>query len=56
MNIPFLGRIPMDPKMVACADAGEAYMEEYPDSEATRAYDQIVARIVGDIGEKAASA
>jgi len=47
MNIPFLGRIPLDPKMVKSADAGEPYMEEYPDSEATKAYDQIVARIMG---------
>ena len=47
MNIPFLGRIPLDPNMVKSADAGESYMEKYPDSEVTKAYDQIVARITG---------
>jgi nitrogenase subunit NifH len=47
MNIPFLGRIPIDPKMVKCADAGESYMEKYPDSEVTNAYNQIVASILG---------
>jgi len=46
MNIPFLGRIPLDPKMVKCADAGESYMEKYPDSEVTKAYNQIVAKIM----------
>ena len=46
MNIPFLGRIPLDPKMVQCADAGESYMEKYPDSEVTKAYNQVVAKIM----------
>ena len=46
MNIPFLGRIPFDPKMVRCADSGESYMEQYPDSEITKAYNQIVAKIM----------
>ncbi len=46
MNVPFLGRIPFDPELVACADAGESYMEKYPDSEATQAYNQIVDRIL----------
>ena len=48
MNVPFLGRIPFDPKMVKCGDAGESYMEKYPDSEITKAYNQIVAKIMED--------
>jgi ATP-binding protein involved in chromosome partitioning len=47
MAIPFLGRIPFDPKMVQCADAGESYMDKYPDSEVTAAYDRVVAKIMG---------
>jgi ATP-binding protein involved in chromosome partitioning len=46
MNVPFLGRIPFDPKLVECGDAGESYMEKYPDSEATQAYNQIVEGII----------
>ena len=46
MNVPFLGRIPFDPKMVECADAGESYLEKYPDSEVTQAYNQVVATIM----------
>lgn len=46
MAIPFLGRIPLDPKMVKCADAGESYMEKYPDSEVTKAFNQVVAKII----------
>jgi len=48
MNVPFLGRIPFDPQMVACSDAGESYMEKYPDSEATQAFNEVVKRIVED--------
>jgi ATP-binding protein involved in chromosome partitioning len=54
MNIPFLGRIPLDPMMVQCADAGESYMEKYPDSEVTEAYNQIVEKIM--VGEQVKAA
>jgi Mrp family chromosome partitioning ATPase len=50
MNVPFLGRIPFDPRMVECADAGESYLDKYPDSEMTNAYGQIVETI--ENGEK----
>jgi ATP-binding protein involved in chromosome partitioning len=46
MNVPFLGRIPFDPKMVECADAGESYLEKYPDSEVTEAYNQVIAKVM----------
>jgi Mrp family chromosome partitioning ATPase len=41
MNLPFLGRVPFDPRMVACADAGKSYQETYPDSDASEAYEGI---------------
>jgi len=56
MNIPFLGRIPLDAKMVQCADAGEAYLEKYPNTEASKAYNQIVAKIMGQEETEAAVA
>ena len=46
MNVPFLGRIPFDPKLVQCGDAGESYMGKYPDSETTQAFNEVVERIV----------
>ena len=48
MNVPFLGRLPFDPKMVECADAGESYLEKYPNEEVTTAYNQIVDLIIQD--------
>jgi ATP-binding protein involved in chromosome partitioning len=46
MNVPFLGRIPFDPNMVKTADAGESYLEKYADSEVTKAFNDLVQRII----------
>lgn len=54
MDIPFLARIPIDPRMVASADAGRLYVEKYPDSAVTKAFDQIVDKIMGENSTKAA--
>ncbi|MDY6838117.1 MAG: Mrp/NBP35 family ATP-binding protein [Thermodesulfobacteriota bacterium] len=56
MDIRFLGRIPLDARMVTCADAGESYMEKYPEAELTKAFDQIVATIMGGEERRAAVA
>ncbi len=44
-NLPFLGRIPMDPNLVACGDAGVSYQEKYPDSLVTQAFEKIAERM-----------
>ena len=54
MGLPFLGRIPFDPRMVQCADAGESCLEKYPDSQITKAYDGIVQKILAQNDDKAA--
>jgi Mrp family chromosome partitioning ATPase/predicted Fe-Mo cluster-binding NifX family protein len=46
MNVPFLGRIPFDPNMVKSADAGESYLEKYADSDVTKAFNDLVERII----------
>jgi Mrp family chromosome partitioning ATPase/predicted Fe-Mo cluster-binding NifX family protein len=46
MNVPYLGRIPIDPKMVECSDAGESYVEKNPDSETSKAFNDIVEQIM----------
>jgi Mrp family chromosome partitioning ATPase/predicted Fe-Mo cluster-binding NifX family protein len=45
MSVPFLGSIPFDPRMVKCGDSGESYMDKYPDSDVTKAFDQVVQKI-----------
>lgn len=50
MGIPFLGRVPLDPQMVTCGDAGVAYQEKFPDSAVTRAYGDIAKKLLALIG------
>jgi ATP-binding protein involved in chromosome partitioning len=46
-DIPFLGRIPIDPHMDECADAGETSLEKYPKSEVAEGCNLIIEKIVG---------
>jgi ATP-binding protein involved in chromosome partitioning len=48
MDIPFLGRIPIDPYLSECVDAGEPFLEKYPDSQVAEAYNLIGERILED--------
>ena len=45
MGIPFLGRIPFDPRMVECADNGESYLDRYPDGEVAQSYKAIAEKM-----------
>jgi ATP-binding protein involved in chromosome partitioning len=46
MDIPFLGRIPIDPHLFECIDDGEPFIEKYPDSQAARAYELIAKKVL----------
>ncbi len=46
-SIPFLGRIPMDPRVVTCGDDGCSILEKYADSEAAKAMSSIADRVAG---------
>lgn len=48
MDIPFLGRIPIDPYLSECVDAGEPFMQKYPDSQAAEAYNLIAEKVMED--------
>ena len=49
MEVPFLGRVPFDPEMVVCGDAGVAFQEQYPDSVVTKAYGAIADRLMASL-------
>ena len=42
LGLPFLGRVPIDPRIVIGGDAGTPFVLEHPDSEATKAFRGIV--------------
>jgi ATP-binding protein involved in chromosome partitioning len=46
MAVPFLGRVPFDPELVVCGDAGLAYQERYPNSPVTQAFQTIADRMM----------
>jgi len=46
-DIPFLGRIPVDPHMVECADAGDPFLEKHPKSEVAEACNLLIDKILG---------
>jgi Mrp family chromosome partitioning ATPase len=44
-GIPFLGKIPFDPKMVECTDAGVAYQQQYEGSPVSEAFRSIALKM-----------
>lgn len=51
-NVPFLGRIPLDPRVCQASDAGNPFILEYPDSPAAKAFQDIVEKIKAFLQEK----
>ena len=47
MVVPFLGRIPMDPRVVETGDSGNPFVESFPDSSVAKAFLEIVERCKG---------
>jgi len=45
MGVPFLGRIPIDPRIARACDEGRFYLSEFPDSAATIAFKDVISRI-----------
>jgi len=47
MNVPFLGRVPIDPRVMVAGDEGKPFVSHMIDSEAARAFEKIVEPILG---------
>ena len=50
LDIPFLGRVPIDPRLGESADTGDPFLVKHPESEVAEACNLIVNKIMG--GEK----
>jgi ATP-binding protein involved in chromosome partitioning len=44
-NVPFLGELPIDPRVAACGDQGEPIVRRFPDSPVARAYRALAAAV-----------
>jgi ATP-binding protein involved in chromosome partitioning len=42
MGVPFLGKIPIEPKIVETGDSGKPYFQYYRDSETAKAFDMVI--------------
>ncbi len=46
MQVPFLGRIPLDPQIVVLGDEGKSFIEALPESPASKAFMEVTDRIL----------
>ncbi len=50
MDVPFLGRIPLDPRLSECSDEGMPFVYKFPDSQAARDLMRVVGQIENNTG------
>jgi len=50
-NVPFLGEIPIDPRVAECGDSGEPIVQKYPDSAVAKAYVALAATVVDGLAK-----
>jgi len=51
MGIPFLGAVPLDPRIGMACDFGESFMDSFPDSPACKALREVVRGVSKLVGE-----
>ncbi len=44
-GVPFLGRLPFDPRLATCADAGTLFLAEHGEAPAARAFHELARRV-----------
>jgi ATP-binding protein involved in chromosome partitioning len=48
-NAPFLGEIPIDPRIAECGDSGQPIVQKYPDSPVSKAYLALATTVAGEL-------
>jgi ATP-binding protein involved in chromosome partitioning len=48
-GVPFLGEVPIDPRVTECGDAGDPIVHKYPESGVAKAYQQLAATVVKEL-------
>ncbi len=46
LGLPFLGRIPVDPRIVTAGDAGKPVLASYPTSQTAEAFERLVRKVI----------
>lgn len=42
LKVPFLGKLPLDPRLARCCDEGKDYLTEFPDSPTVKSLQEII--------------
>jgi ATP-binding protein involved in chromosome partitioning len=50
-GVPFLGELPIDPRVAECGDQGEPIVHRYPDSPVAKAYLALAETVVRELGK-----
>jgi hypothetical protein len=45
-QVPYLGKLPMDPNMMRACEEGKSFLELFPDSTAAPAFRQVVQHVM----------
>jgi ATP-binding protein involved in chromosome partitioning len=53
-GVPFLGAVPIDPRIAECGDQGDPVVHKYPDSDVAKAYVNLATIVSAEIGKGAA--
>jgi ATP-binding protein involved in chromosome partitioning len=48
-SVPFLGEVPIDPRVAECGDQGDPVVHKYPDSPPAKAYVALAAAVVREL-------
>jgi len=48
-GVPFLGEIPIDPRVAECSDTGEPIIRKYPDSLVAKAYMDLATKVIHNL-------
>jgi ATP-binding protein involved in chromosome partitioning len=48
-GVPFLGEVPIDPRVAECGDQGDPIVHKHPDSPAGKAYEALAATVVREL-------
>jgi ATP-binding protein involved in chromosome partitioning len=48
-GVPFLGEVPIDPRVAECGDGGDPIVHKYPDSGVARAYQELAAAVAAQL-------
>jgi len=49
VGVPFLGKIPLDPRLARACDEGKSYLEAYPDSIGCKAFNNVFQKILSNL-------